>query len=30
MNKMMKKAAKVWSKIWEENKEISEKREAKK
>lgn len=23
---MMKKAAKVWSKIWEENKEISEKR----
>ncbi|KAG8363171.1 hypothetical protein BUALT_BualtMtG0004800 (mitochondrion) [Buddleja alternifolia] len=25
-NKMMKKAAKVWRKIWEENKEISEKR----
>jgi hypothetical protein len=23
---MMKKAAKVWRKIWEENKEISEKR----
>jgi len=29
-NKMMKKAAKVWRKIWEENKEISEKGEAKK
>lgn len=29
-NKMMKKAAKVWRKIREENKEISEKRGAKK
>ena len=29
-NNMMKKAAKVWRKIWEENKEISEKGEANK
>jgi len=26
----MKKTAKVWKKIWEENKEISEKEEARK
>lgn len=29
-NKMMKKAAKIWRKIWEEKKELSEKGKARK